>query len=109
MDFSGMTAENIGRKRGKEQTCAGLLSSLYRWSSISAVHSSLECCMSMMFYDHFVSADFSLHDVAVLLRAEAEGGGVVLDVLALLELLDLRLLYEVAGDADDVGVARVEA
>ena len=62
-----------------------------------------------MFLMGAVLTDFSLHDVAVLLRAEAEGGGVVLDVLALLELLDLRLLYEVASDADDVGVARVEA
>ena len=70
------------------------------WSALLAV---------WMFLMGAVSTDFSLHDVAVLLRAEAKGGGVVLDVLALLELLDLRLLYEVAGDADDVRVARVEA
>ena len=70
------------------------------WSALLAV---------WMFLMGAVSADFSLHDVAVLLRAEAEGGGVVLDVLALLELLNLGLLYEVAGDADDVRVACVEA
>ena len=70
------------------------------WSALLAV---------WMFLMGAVSADFSFHDVAVLLRAEAEGGGVVLDVLALLELLNLGLLYEVAGDADDVRVACVEA
>ena len=43
-----------------------------------------------------------------MLRAHTKCGRILQDIFALLELFDLRTLYQIAGNADDIAVSRIE-
>ena len=51
---------------------------------------------------------FSLEDAAVVFGSHAEGRGVLKDVFAPLQFLDLRFFHQITGDTDHITVCRIE-
>ena len=46
--------------------------------------------------------------MSIVLRSHTKCGCILQDILTLLELFDLRTLYQIAGNADDIAVGRIE-
>ena len=46
--------------------------------------------------------------MSIVLCAHTKCSRILQDILALLELLDLRTFYQIAGNADDIAVGRIE-
>ena len=46
--------------------------------------------------------------MSIVLRSHTKCGCILQDILTLLELFDLRTFYQIAGNADDIAVGRIE-